>query len=479
MTTLDITADQKRSRTQLQDKLDRQSNAFVDTLNIIATGSSPSRKCYNDSTLSASSQLRSPSSSNYTDPQTSRSVPHSPVISKVFGSSGKWAADTESMERLPPLQVAQNQREFHTPQTSVRHDDRNYPTAPFSESKKTPYELLRANYSAMNNTPIRNRHHRRHNSLGVGNNEPESFASSNSHLHQAYSSGDPLDVSFARFTDENRPSSSSHSLPYINQLARKRRTYSDSLFSDDRTFRTHIPRRLYQRHNEGHYDFQERQSSDYAVEPASYSKKRQMPIQNKAKQENMSIWLNPDTPLVLTAYMRIAFNLAVIGLLVWFVYTFITTVRQDIDQRVDEYSTEILAEIDMCTQQYLANKCMESRPPALEQICVNWEKCMKRDAMLIGRAKVSAETFGDIINSFLKPIGLKAMVFLALVFIGSLVAVNVAFTPHPEKDTKQHQRKHDSLQTSEHTTNDYSAVDEEEPSYLEDAAHVPGTSPLT
>ncbi|GAB5593360.1 hypothetical protein Unana1_08260 [Umbelopsis nana] len=45
----------------------------------------------------------------------------------------------------------------------------------------------------------------------------------------------------------------------------------------------------------------------------------------------------------------------------------------------------------------------------MEQACRNWESCMIRDPLIVGRAKVSAETFAEIINGFVDPISYKSM----------------------------------------------------------------------
>ena len=65
----------------------------------------------------------------------------------------------------------------------------------------------------------------------------------------------------------------------------------------------------------------------------------------------------------------------------------------------------------VCSKEYLENRCAPStRVPAMEKACMAWEKCMNRDPSVVGRARVSAETFAEIINSFIEPISYKTMV---------------------------------------------------------------------
>ena len=58
----------------------------------------------------------------------------------------------------------------------------------------------------------------------------------------------------------------------------------------------------------------------------------------------------------------------------------------------------------VCSKNYLENRCApSSRVPAMEKPCLTWEKCMNKDPTVVGRARVSAETFAEIINSFIEP----------------------------------------------------------------------------
>src|SRR5438477_162722 len=72
---------------------------------------------------------------------------------------------------------------------------------------------------------------------------------------------------------------------------------------------------------------------------------------------------------------------------------------------------EILQEMAVCSKEYLENRCApNTRVPAMEKACLAWEKCMNRDPTVVGRARVSAETFAEIVNSFIEPISYKTMV---------------------------------------------------------------------
>ncbi|KAG5366041.1 Nucleus export protein [Yarrowia sp. B02] len=133
-------------------------------------------------------------------------------------------------------------------------------------------------------------------------------------------------------------------------------------------------------------------------------------------------------PILLSIWLQLAYNAIIMAVVSYFVWTFYSTVKRDVDMKVDEYSADILQEMAMCSKDYLANNCMPGkRVPALETMCNAWERCMNRDPKIVGRARVSAETFAEIINGFLRPISFKSMVFVLFLLGGSLFVCNFGF----------------------------------------------------
>lgn len=128
-----------------------------------------------------------------------------------------------------------------------------------------------------------------------------------------------------------------------------------------------------------------------------------------------SAWVSThrDIPLIASQYLQLMLNLSLILLLLYAVFCFYLTIRHDVDKKVTEFSATILAEMSLCQRRYLENRCAPGmRVPAMEASCGHWEKCMTRDPAQVGRARVSAETFAEIINSFIEPISYKTMVSL-------------------------------------------------------------------
>ncbi|KAI9820316.1 MAG: hypothetical protein M1827_005938 [Pycnora praestabilis] len=120
---------------------------------------------------------------------------------------------------------------------------------------------------------------------------------------------------------------------------------------------------------------------------------------------------HPNLPHILSFYAQLILNFFLVFVFMYLVYSFWATIRSDVDKKSEEVAAETLAEMAMCAQSYVENRCdRSSRVPAMEIVCNNWEKCMNKDPSSVGRARVSAHTFAEIFNSFIEPISYKAMV---------------------------------------------------------------------
>ena len=120
---------------------------------------------------------------------------------------------------------------------------------------------------------------------------------------------------------------------------------------------------------------------------------------------------HPNLPDVLSRYAQFLLNLFFVGVLMFIVYCFFATIRSDVDEASREVAAETMAEMVACTREFKSNKCDSAdRVPAMESMCNSWQKCMDRDPAMVGRARVSAQTFAEIITSFAEGISYKTMV---------------------------------------------------------------------
>lgn len=150
-----------------------------------------------------------------------------------------------------------------------------------------------------------------------------------------------------------------------------------------------------------------------------------------------------DVPRVLVGYVQFLFNLSVVLVLLYLGLALILTVQRDVEQRVSEYSLGVLAEIAACRQHWTINHCASPThaAPILAGQCAEWAACMARDPSFVGRARVAAETLGEVVDSFVAPLSWKTLVFASC----TVVLVNVLLSlyraaphhPHPNQQTTQ------------------------------------------
>jgi len=119
---------------------------------------------------------------------------------------------------------------------------------------------------------------------------------------------------------------------------------------------------------------------------------------------------HPNLPHILSFYAQLLLNLFLVVFLIYIISSFWRTIVADVDKASQKASAEVLREMAICNQQYMDNRCeRETRMPALELACNEWDKCRTQDPRSVGRARVSAHTFAEIFNSFIEPISYKAM----------------------------------------------------------------------
>ena len=132
-------------------------------------------------------------------------------------------------------------------------------------------------------------------------------------------------------------------------------------------------------------------------------------------------------PNVISGYVQLSVNLVVLFAFIFALLQCYLVVKSDVDMKVEEYSAEIMHEIEICSRNYYENRCEpETRIPAMEAQCNLWTQCMERNPMLVGRAKVSAHTIAEAINGFVEPISYKTMIFIFLVVIAFVCVSNLA-----------------------------------------------------
>lgn len=155
------------------------------------------------------------------------------------------------------------------------------------------------------------------------------------------------------------------------------------------------------------------------------------PTDTKDNQPAKTQWWNdPSVPYVLLLYLQLLCNVLLVLMVVYVVYVMVFNIRADVRRKIEIYTSDAIQEISKCSRDYYRNKCSTDgniRAPALEGVCTTWEKCMNRDPQQIGRSKITAETFAEIINGFFRPISWRSLFMSSFLLVASFFVTNFAF----------------------------------------------------
>lgn len=124
-----------------------------------------------------------------------------------------------------------------------------------------------------------------------------------------------------------------------------------------------------------------------------------------------------DKPELLLGYAQLIFNASILSTFLYLLYHVVRTVQRDVAEKVRAYEMDTLSEITACASAYTANRCgTDLQAPALASACKNWERCSARDPAVVGTARVTAETFAEILNGFVDSVSWKTMLFTLICF---------------------------------------------------------------
>ena len=148
--------------------------------------------------------------------------------------------------------------------------------------------------------------------------------------------------------------------------------------------------------------------------PRSKSAPRDPVTRSEAPRPALSLGSLP-RPETLLTYAQVVFNLSILVVFLYLLLNIVLTIQHDVSQKVREYELDYLGEISSCEARYTSNRCgSDMQAPALSEACEAWRRCASRDPTVVGRARVTAETFAEILNGFVDVVSWKTMLFSLL-----------------------------------------------------------------
>ncbi|KAG0292896.1 hypothetical protein BGZ98_002425, partial [Dissophora globulifera] len=152
---------------------------------------------------------------------------------------------------------------------------------------------------------------------------------------------------------------------------------------------------------------------------------------------------NVDLPFILSGYVQVAMNTMFVGVLIYIVANFITTIQSDVSSMSEALLQRERRRIENCRKDYFEiYRCNGPIGPALFRTCEDARACMEQPDPRIGRASVAAETFALIFNSFVNTISYKTMGFVMVIVFGGLYVSNHAISSYRSNHVMLHQHAH-------------------------------------
>jgi hypothetical protein len=156
----------------------------------------------------------------------------------------------------------------------------------------------------------------------------------------------------------------------------------------------------------------------------------------------------PSLPFILTYWVSFLFTLCTTLGVLWLLYQIWSTVQHDLSAAAAAEVSKVISEMGACADHYTRNRCdPQSRIPAMEEMCRQWEVCMNQNPEEVGRTKVSAKMLAQVITSFCEPFSWKAITVGGFLFLAVWGTSNAAkgmarsrndYHPPPPQPPPQH-----------------------------------------
>jgi hypothetical protein len=125
-----------------------------------------------------------------------------------------------------------------------------------------------------------------------------------------------------------------------------------------------------------------------------------------------AIQKNPSAPILLGYWVQLAFNLIIVGVVLWIIWIIVAGFRDDFWAAKQELRAIVVEEMGKCARDYAENRCAprEHRLPAMNAMCEEWEGCMNQDPDRVRRVQLGAKNIVEIINEIFETMHWKTLV---------------------------------------------------------------------
>ncbi|KAF1798130.1 Di-sulfide bridge nucleocytoplasmic transport domain-containing protein [Mucor lusitanicus] len=166
-----------------------------------------------------------------------------------------------------------------------------------------------------------------------------------------------------------------------------------------------------------------------SVEEKRPTKRRR--IQNEHAIQRLNVqrltqYFTPDAPIIVGSYVRVILHSVGIGIILFVLYRILESFTDEIQARYHYEMDELAERARICHQNYVNHNCGPHLKGAVWQsFCDEWDRCRQFQAHTVGKTKIAAQVFGEVMNGFVEPLTLKAMLIICLLLFGFFIVTSL------------------------------------------------------
>ncbi|WBW70774.1 nuclear envelope protein Brr6/Brl1 [Schizosaccharomyces osmophilus] len=136
------------------------------------------------------------------------------------------------------------------------------------------------------------------------------------------------------------------------------------------------------------------------------------------------VHMHRDIPVVVSGYLQLLFNVCIISIVLYFLFSMVFTMQGDIRNNISTERSLLAYKAMECQRHYRKYDC-DSPSSAISKVCDDLRVCILRKT---SNTRLVAKILAEIIDTFVNHISYKTMIFSLLLVFGSLIASNYAFS---------------------------------------------------
>lgn len=121
-------------------------------------------------------------------------------------------------------------------------------------------------------------------------------------------------------------------------------------------------------------------------------------------------------PYIISSYLQLFINFIISIYFIYFVYYIVTSIKSDVNHKLQVQKRAIQAQIDSCRTLYYESKCDDpsfNGLPILRKKCETLARGMNQDPNSVGNlSMINAQIIGLVLNSLVEPLSFKFFMFL-------------------------------------------------------------------